>query len=219
MKNGWSWQFDDLHQLAVGRKAAEHKARLLEFFAVGVVEFVAVAVALVDDERAVKLRRPCVPTANWQGCAPSRIVPPFLVTLLLLVQHGDDRMRRVRIKFRRVRLGQLQDVARKFDGGDLHAQAQAEVGNFVFAGVLRGQDFAFDAAFAKPAGHQDAAETLQDFFRAVLFDFLGIHLHDFHAAIVGHAAVDDRLINRFVGVLQARCICRRRRCARGAAAR
>ena len=50
-------QLDDFHQLAVRRQAAEHETGLLEFVAVGVVEFVAVTVAFVDDERAVKLRR------------------------------------------------------------------------------------------------------------------------------------------------------------------
>ena len=50
-------QLDDFDQFAVRRKAAENKAGLLEFFAVGVVEFVAVAVAFVDDKRAVKLAR------------------------------------------------------------------------------------------------------------------------------------------------------------------
>ena len=83
------------------------------------------------------------------------------------------------IKLGRMRLVQLQDVARKFDGGDLHAQAQAQVGDLVLAGVLRGLDFALDAAFAETAGHQDAAQALQDFFRAVPFDFLGVHLARF----------------------------------------
>ena len=106
------------------------------------------------------------------------------MTLLLFVQHGDDRMRRGRVEFRRVRLGQFQNVPRKFNRGDLHAEAKAEVGNFIFARILRGEDFAFDAAFAESARHQDAAEPLQHFFRAVFFDFLGVHLDDFHAAIV-----------------------------------
>ena len=80
------------------------------------------------------------------------------------------------IKFGRVRLGQFQNVARKFNRGDLHAEAQAEVGHLVFARVLRRQDFAFDAAFAETAGHQNAAQALQHFFRAVPLDVLGIHL-------------------------------------------
>src|SRR5450759_2293201 len=47
-------EFDDLHQLAIGRKPAENETSLLEFLAVGVVEFIAMAVALINDERAIK---------------------------------------------------------------------------------------------------------------------------------------------------------------------
>lgn len=43
-------EFNDFDQLAVGRQAAEHEPGLLEFFTVGVVEFVAVTVAFVDHE-------------------------------------------------------------------------------------------------------------------------------------------------------------------------
>src|SRR5579859_1652658 len=47
-------QFDDFHELTVRRQAAEDETRLLKFVAVGVVEFVAMPVAFVDDERTVK---------------------------------------------------------------------------------------------------------------------------------------------------------------------
>src|ERR1017187_512131 len=43
-------EFNDFHELAVGRQAAENKAGFFKFIAVGVVEFVAVAVAFVDHE-------------------------------------------------------------------------------------------------------------------------------------------------------------------------
>ena len=58
----------------------------------------------------------------------------FLGHLLLRVEQRDDRMRRVEIEFGRVRLLQLQHVAREFDRGDLHAEAKAEIRHFVFAG-------------------------------------------------------------------------------------
>src|SRR6266511_6339775 len=47
-------QFDDFNQLAVGRRAAEDKVGLLKLVAVGVVEFVAVPMPLVDHKGAVK---------------------------------------------------------------------------------------------------------------------------------------------------------------------
>ena len=49
-KKGMVFQLDDFHQLAVGRKAAEHETGFLEFFAVAVVEFIAMAMAFIDDK-------------------------------------------------------------------------------------------------------------------------------------------------------------------------
>src|SRR5438094_4265693 len=47
-------QFDDFHQLAIGRETAENKTRFFEALAVRVVELVAVAVTFVDHKRAVE---------------------------------------------------------------------------------------------------------------------------------------------------------------------
>src|SRR5258708_3865876 len=49
------FQFDDLHQLPVGRKAAKDEPGLLESLAVDVVEFVAVAMPLVHEESPIKV--------------------------------------------------------------------------------------------------------------------------------------------------------------------
>ena len=69
-----------------------------------------------------------------------------------------------------VRLLQPADVAGEFDGRDLHAEADAEIRDLVFAGILGGEDFAFDAAVAESAGNQDAIDIADDGFRAVVFD-------------------------------------------------
>src|SRR5437879_418741 len=47
-------QFDDFHQLAIGSKTAEDKTRFLELFTIRIIEFVAVAMALVYYEGAVE---------------------------------------------------------------------------------------------------------------------------------------------------------------------
>src|SRR2546425_7679307 len=56
-EEGMILQLDHLDQLAVGRRAAENHALALELLAVGIVEFVAMAMALVYNERAVDLLR------------------------------------------------------------------------------------------------------------------------------------------------------------------
>ena len=50
-------QLNQFHQLAVGRSSAENQPQFLESLPIGVVEFVTMAVPLVDQERAVEVCR------------------------------------------------------------------------------------------------------------------------------------------------------------------
>jgi len=47
------WQFDDLDEFTIGRVAAESEVSLFKFFAISIIEFVAMAMALVYDKCAV----------------------------------------------------------------------------------------------------------------------------------------------------------------------
>lgn len=49
-EKGMFGDFDDFHQLAVRRNAAEDKTRLFKFFAVCIIEFVPVPMTFMDDE-------------------------------------------------------------------------------------------------------------------------------------------------------------------------
>ena len=115
---------------------------------------------------------------SWQGFAPSRIVPPLLTTLLLLVDQADHRVRRLGVELGRVGVLQTADMAGKLDHGDLHAEADTEVGDLFFAGVPGRHDFAFDAAVAESAGNKDAVHAAQMFRGAIAFNVLGVHPHD-----------------------------------------
>ena len=92
------WQFDDLDEFAVRCVAAESEVGFFEFLAISVIEFVAVAMAFVDNKCAIQaggfgaddeltwLR------AEAHGAA-------FFGDAGLLVEHRDDGMGRVDIKF------------------------------------------------------------------------------------------------------------------------
>ena len=121
---------------------------------------------------------------------------------LLFVQQGDDGVCGGGVKFGGVSALELEHVARKLDGGDLHPKAKAEVGDVVFAGELGCLYFALRAALAESARHQDAAASLECLGSAVFLDILRVDPRNLDAAVVGHAAVDHRLVNRLVGVLQ-----------------
>ncbi len=78
---------------------------------------------------------------------------------LLFGEDVDDGVFAVRLEFGAVGVGDAADVAGEFDDRHLEAEAQAQVGHFVFAGVADALDFAFGAAHAEPAGHDDAVDS------------------------------------------------------------
>ena len=73
----------------------------------------------------------------------------------------DDAVRRGGIEFAGVGFRQSADVARIFDAGSLHAQANAEIRNLILARVANGLQHAGDAALAESAGNQDAVVAFQ----------------------------------------------------------
>ena len=96
-------------------------------------------------------------------------------------------------------------VPRAFDAGHLHAEADAEERHVALAGEADAGDLAFRAALAEPAGHEDRVHRLElrGDLRIVLLEHLGVDPADVDLDPVGHAAVDQRLVERLVGVGQA----------------
>ena len=148
----------DLDERAVRGRAARDKAGRFELGAVLVVELVAVAVALgylagpvrrmgtrAGDEAAVVAAEP-------HGTA--LVHDPSLG-----VQKRDDRVGRLRVKFRGIRIVAAKVIARELDGHDVQAEAEPEVGDAVGAGEAGGLDLALDAPLAKAAGHDDPVDV------------------------------------------------------------
>jgi hypothetical protein len=137
-----------------------------------------------------------VPPRSELGCASGccrRDLP--------LLDERDHRVRAAGLELGAVGAGQAGHVARVLDGGHLHAQADAEVGNAVLARVLRGDDLALDAALAEAAGHQDGVEARQ--LRGRLGrQRLGVDVLDLHLGVVVDAGVAQRLVEALVGVGQ-----------------
>src|ERR1043166_9518870 len=194
-------EFDDLDQFSVRRSAAKDKSGLFEGGAIGVIEFVAMTMPFVDEEGAVKVggARADHQLARLRAEAHGAA---FLGDFLLLIQEVNHRVRRLRIEFGGVRILEFQDVTGEFDSGDLHAEAKAEGGKFLFAGILGRADFSLNAAFAKSTGNEYSTEAFQILLRPEFLDFLGLDLFDLDAAIVGDTAMNDRFVDRFVSVVE-----------------
>ena len=85
-------------------------------------------------------------------------------------------------------------MAGEFDGGNLHPQANAQIGHFVLAGKTGGADLAFNAPLAETAGHQNGVVFRQLVCRAG-FNGFGIHVFDFDAHMVFHAGVAQGFVD------------------------
>ncbi len=182
---------DQLRKRSVGRGAADEETFFRHLVAVFHVELVAMAMALEHfvvlinflGQRAVDdLRRP---GAEAHAAA-------FFADFALLIEKADDRFGGFLVELDAIRGGDAADVSREFDRRDLHAEAKAEVGNFVLARELRGADFSLDSAFAEPAGNEDAGHVIQ----------LAIDQAQIDSAIVAGGGVGERFVDAFVSVLQ-----------------
>ena len=90
--------------------------------------------------------------------------------------HGIGRFQ---IEFGGVGAFHAGHMAGKLDERNLHTEADAQIGHFVFAGIAGGGDFTFHTAHAETAGHQDGIEVFQA-VRAFGFDVFTVDIGDAH---------------------------------------
>src|SRR6266702_1558048 len=206
---GMRRQLDHFAQLLALGEAGNAQALVLQSLHVLVVDLVAVTVAFVDHVRAVDLAREAPRlergALSAQAHRPAEIglfvaALDAAVAALPLGHERDHRVRRVAVEFRAVRAREADDVSRKLDHRELHAQADAEIRNFVLARVLDRLHHAFHTALAETARNEYRVHPLQERADAFLLDRFRIHIADVDPAARVDPGVDERLVQRFVGI-------------------
>src|SRR5580700_1755553 len=117
---------------------------------------------------AIDLRYPAVALehgrigAKPHGSAEIAVSRPLLelVAAQPFRHQADHRLWRPP-ELRRIRLGDADQIARCLDHRHLHPKADAEIRHVALAGELRRADFAFGAALAEAAWHQDAVDVFK----------------------------------------------------------
>ena len=110
---------------------------------------------------------------------------------------------RGRAELGRIGLLDAAQIARRLDHRHLHAEADAEIRHVALARELRRADFAFRAALAEAAGHQDAVDVFEERRRILVLENFGLDPVEVDLHLVGDAAVRQRLDQRLIGVLHA----------------
>src|SRR5215472_979406 len=201
------WMIGDLHDLdvgSVGRSSRDAQTAAGEHGFILTIEFVTVAMPLADLHGAVRFGCLAIgfqlagPRTQAHGAAQ-------FVDASQLAQFIDDAMRRSLVKFAGIGFVQTADVAGKLNARGLHAQANAEVGNLLLTRVADAVEHAFNPALAETTGYQDAVKTFELHLVVAIAVFalqpLGFHPGQVQLQVVRHCAVDQRLFERFVGVL------------------
>src|SRR5207237_345980 len=90
--------------------------------------------------------------------------------------------------------GERTYVAREFDRRELHAEADAEIGNAVLARVADRADLALGAALAEAAGDEDGIHLVEAGEAGSFLQLLGVEVVDVDTACGMDAGVLQRLV-------------------------
>ena len=196
-------KLDDFHQIALGIHADRLETCLFERFLIPVVELIAVAMALDDHFLAIQRARSRALQQLAVVAAQAHRAAGLLESLLIghEVDHG---VRRLRVKFGGIGHLQAEHIARKLNHGDLHAQTDAQIGDFMLTRVFRGQLLALDAAVAEAAGHEYAVHALKRLVEIGVRrgQIVGLDPLDVDAGAMIDAAVLERLDDGEIRVVQ-----------------
>src|SRR4051794_10945561 len=195
------FQFNDLDELAVGREAGHAKAALLQLRHVFGVHLVAMAVALVDLLHSIRLPRDRTFLQRARILAEAHRAAER-VDADQVAQLVDDFVRRLIIELGRIRADHPHHVARELDRRALHAEADAEKRDALFARVTDRAQLAFDAARAESRSDQNPVYAPQLAVVPLGLQLLGVDVDDAHLYIVRDAAVCQRFVQRFIRVAE-----------------
>src|SRR3990167_4706013 len=165
-------QLGYLHEAAVGRFTGKYETRFLEALDVLGIYLEAVAVALANELRAAsfELRGRCVgllcygagdELARIRTQAHGAAVIFLCEFFYLLRKNCDDGMRTLRVYLGRMGAREACDIARIFDGHELHAIAEPEVRDFILPHEADGVNLALNPRLAESAGNDDAVVFLE----------------------------------------------------------
>jgi hypothetical protein len=154
-------QFNGFHNVFVGGSPADSHPGPFHFRAEGIVKFIAVAVALMNEflfvapfQKRAGFYLAGV-TAKPHGAAFGNIV--------VLVGHKiNDAMRGVIVKLAGIGALQAQNIPGEFNDRYLHPETNAKIWDIVFPREAGRRNFALNAAVPKAAGNKNAVRPGED---------------------------------------------------------
>ena len=111
-------------------------------------------------------------------------------------------MAALRGKFTRIGACKTEYMAGKFDDGNLHTEANAQIGNAMLPGILSRQNHAFDAAASEAARDKNPVKLGEQLVLRVCRDRLRVDPLNVHLCTKGKPGVPQGLRNGQIGIVK-----------------
>ena len=195
------FDFHRLHNVIIGRSAADGQTGRFQFRPEAVVEFIAVAVALGDIQFAVY---PVHLGAgdNLAGVSTQAQRAALGGFVALVGQKVNDLMGAVRVKFAGVGIRHACHKPGKGNHGHLHSQADAEIRQIVGAAVVSGGNLSVNAPVAEATGNHHTGAVGENLLHILGVYCFGINPLDVDMSAVGIACVAQSLRYGEIGIMQ-----------------
>ena len=193
--------FHDLDKSAVRRQAGKAQSLFAKLLTEIVVQFVSVAVALVNSLLAVELIGLAL-LIKGAGVLAEAHRAALGGDALLLGHKVDDGVQRAARKLGRVCVRPADDIAGKFDDRYLHTQTDAQIRNILFSCVAGGKYHALDAAVAEAAGDENAFAVAQYIIYILLCQLLGVDPFNIAHGIVCRSGMEKRFRDGQISVMK-----------------
>ena len=126
----------------------------------------------------------------------------LILYLFLIIHNVNYGIRCIRVKFFAVCFCQTQNISGEINHGNLHTQAQSEIGEIIFPGEFGSDYFSLRSTISKSTGNQNAMEISKVGIGAILLDFFRIDMNHHDLTIVTNSTVYQGLVNREIGILE-----------------
>ena len=197
----FSRQLHYFHQFAVGRLTAQRHAVLFEYFAISVVEFVAVAMAFGYLRTTV---HGIYGGAGFENAVvrPETHCPSHVFDVFLVVHEIDYLAVRLRLELAGGGSFKTAYVAGEFYRHHLHTETYSKARNIVFARITAGLYHSFRSTVAKTARNDYAADAGEYHGSRLRRNGFAVHPSYVDARAAGISSRIQRLRHRQIGVVQ-----------------
>lgn len=195
-------EFDNLDEAFFFGNGSDDQASFFELLSVGGIKFVTMAVSFMD---GVGFPIEGMGLRVWFKSGFTRAKshgPPQVGDSFLFFLKANDGVGALRGELSGAGAFEPADIAGEFDGGDLHTEANAKIGDLILPGISCSADFSFDAPVPESSGNENTIKAGEELFILIILEIFSVDPEDIDPCPVRCSGDCEGLIDGFVSILE-----------------